>query len=412
MDPGAGRLDQDRAPAIQAIGRLNRTVSARARQGHTARGICAALAAGAATVALAVLDGHPLEDAGLYVLMAVVAALTFTAWRGAHRVSADAVAARVDEGLGLRGAYVAAVEAGDVGRPSVMAELGAERVAAEVRRGAAMEAAVPHSAAFVALPLLASALLVAAVGVQDSKEMGARGERARSFAISNDLNALARDGALPMDEAAREAIQRAAEAAAAAGAASGGRQREMREIADELEALAQQAPPGSDLAEALGRAAAAAEAVALEAGPDAGSEGGSEVGSAEPAESDPADEAAPADRRGDLAGGESEEPGDRRGEGGDGERSGDVTSAAGGGADPAADPATAVGDPAPGSGSEAPAASGPGVSGPAPGGADPVPQVPTRSTRRPRWWDARDAGIVSRWVARKRTGAGSGSDGQ
>ena len=86
MEPGAGRLDRDRAPAIQAIGRLNRTVSARARQGHTARGICAALAAGAATVALAVLDGHPLEDPGLYVLMAVVAALTFTAWRGAHRV--------------------------------------------------------------------------------------------------------------------------------------------------------------------------------------------------------------------------------------------------------------------------------------------------------------------------------------
>ena len=402
MTHGSGRLAAHQAPALRSVERLNRAVSARVRQGHMARGICAALAAAATTVSLAVMEGHPLEDEGLLLLMVLVAALTFTAWRGAHRLTGAMVAARVDGALGLKGAYESAVEAARHEHPTVLSELGAERVAAAVSRRSAVEAAVPHTVSFVALPLLSSALLVAAVGAQDSEGAGAYGERARSFKISNDLTALARDGAMPMDAAAREAIQRAASAAAAAGGSPGSRQQDMREVAEELEELALDAPPGSDLAEALARAAAAAEALALEDGH--GEPVDERAGATSDAELDA--EGAPGEVRteGALAEASGGEAGDAAGA--------DGTRAEGAGTTDAGATAARSGDEDAGGGD----GRGTGASGRSEGGggvaAASAEDRATRTTMGARWWDVRDAGIVSRWVALQRPGDGGAAGGR
>ena len=236
-------LSEGGSPALRAIAQLNRTVAGRARQGYTAQGLCAAIAAAALAASLAVLGGMELGRADLLVLAVTLGVLTLLMWRRANLRSDEAVARCVDEELGLRGAYLAAFEAGRGGAPSVMSELGAERLLGKVRRREVVEAATPHTVGLAALPFGAVALLVVCVGVRDSSGRRVQGDRARSFALSSDLSLLARDGAEQMDDAARQGLERAA--AAAAGAAAGSGPEEMREVAEELEALALAAPPGS-----------------------------------------------------------------------------------------------------------------------------------------------------------------------
>lgn len=380
------------APALLAVGRLNRAVAARARQGHVAQGLCAAIAAGALTVSIAVLGGQGLEDAELYVLALTMALFTFLAWHRATPLSDGTVASRVDDGLGLRGAYMAAFEAGHQEAPSVMSELGAERVVATVRLRAALDVAVPHTVSFVALPLLALAALVVSVGLEESSRGESGGERARSFAISADLSLLARDGAVPMDDAAREAIARAA-AAAAAGASSSQRPEEMREVAEELEALALEAPPGSELAEALARAAAAAESVALEAGEDASSLDQDRQASTEGRDPD-RQRGTQRETEGTRAEGEGE-----RGEAG-GLASGASTDEPGvpGGGEP---------DGRGGQGAPSTEAGGDGSDR-----EESDAQRATRTTLDGGWWGTSNEGIVSRWVALQRGAPAPASDGQ
>lgn len=378
-------LSEGGSPALRAIAQLNRTVAGRARQGYTAQGLCAAIAAAALAASLAVLGGMELGRADLLVLAVTLGVLTLLMWRRANLRSDEAVARCVDEELGLRGAYLAAFEAGRGGAPSVMSELGAERLLGKVRRQEVVEAATPHTVGFAALPFGAVALLVVCVGVRDSSGRRVQGDRARSFALSSDLSLLARDGAEQMDDAARQGLERAA--AAAAGAAAGSGPEEMREVAEELEALALAAPPGSELAEALSRAAAAAESLSLEAG-------------AEDLELDPA--------RQPLEGPDSterrareEDRGGASGAGGEGPALRSVQQDAAG-----ADGSRLQGS----SGSQAPADGDPS-SGELDSGAL-TAESSTRAVLELNWWEPRDEGLVSRWVALQRALATPSQSGQ
>lgn len=375
-------------PALHAVGRLHRAVVSRARQGYAAQALCAAIGAGALSVSLGVLGGQGLEDLDLYVLASLLALSTFLAWRHATPLSASAAARRVDEGLSLGGAYVAAFEANSADQPSVMSELGAQRVLTRLRRREAVEVAVPHTVSFVAVPLLALALLAVSVGLEESSGSTAGGDRARTYAFSADLASLAREGAVPMDEAAREAIQRAADAAVAS-ASSKQRPQEMRDLAEELEALALEAPHGSQLAEALARAAAAAESVALEPGQSEGS-------------LDADRQAATGERNEDRSGeARSDEGGaDREGGEGAGPASGISvgTSSLPDAGGPGGDEERVPRSPAGGPGEAAPEAA--------------ALEAATLATMDGRWWDPRDDGIVSGWVALQLVAPAAAADGQ
>jgi hypothetical protein len=373
------------SPALLAVAQLNQTVAGRARQGYTAQGLCAAIAAAALAISLAVLGGAELGRVDLLALAVILGVMTLLMWRRANLRSDEAVARCVDEELGLRGAYLAAFEAGRGGAPSVMSELGAERLLGKVRRREVVEAATPHTVGFAALPFGAVALLVVCVGMGDSSGRPGQGDRARSFALSSDLSALARDGAEQMDDAAREGLERAA--AAAAGAAAGSGSEEMREVAEELEALALEAPPGSELAEALSRAAAAAESMSLEAG-------------AEDPELDAARqlaEGADSTERRALG----EDRGSAPGTGGEGPAARSVEQGAAG-----ADGSGVPDSP----GSQAPADGDP--SGGEPDSGAPAEESSTRAVLELNWWEPRDEGLVSRWVALQRASATPSQSGQ
>ncbi len=382
---GPDRPEGSDTPALRAVAQLHRTVAGRARQGYTAQGLCAALAAAALTASLAVLGGAELGRLDLLVLATLVGALTLLMWRRANIRSDGAVARRVDGELGLRGAYLAAYEAGRVGAPSVMSELGAERVLGKVRRRDVLEAATPHTVGFAALPFGAVALLVVCVGLDGSTGGSGQGDRARSFALSTDLSALARDGADRMDDAAREGLERAA--AAAASAAGGRGREEMQEVAEELEALALEAPPGSELAEALARAAATAESISLDAeqqGAPVDPEGQRSERTAS-SERDPQDE----DGRGSSA----------AADGGDAGRPSEAGAAGAEGPGP------------PGSGeAEALAGAEPSIAGTPPEGV--TSEAATRTLVGLEWWEPRDARLVSRWVALQRAASAPSQGGQ
>lgn len=381
----APRLPVSDAPALDAVAQLNRTVASRARQGYTAQGLCAAIAAAALAISLAVLGGEEVGRVDLLGLAAFVGVLTLLMWRRANLRSDEVVARRVDDELGLRGAYLAAFEAGRADAPSVMSELGAERVLGKVRRRDVMEAATPHTVGFATLPFGAVALLVVCVGVGESSSWSGQGERARSFALSTDLTALARDGAERMDDAAREGLERAA--AAAAGAAAGRGREEMREVAEELEALALEAPPGSELAEALSRAAATAESMSLDAEEEARG-------------LDPERQGAErADSTGQGASNGRGRGAEGAGDGGPARRSEEPGAAGADGSGPL-DPTD----------SESVAQTEP-LAGEAPSGG-PAVESATRTVLELNWWEPRDDGLVSRWVALQRAASTQGQGGQ
>ncbi len=381
----AARLPVSDAPALDAVAQLNRTVASRARQGYTAQGLCAAIAAAALAISLAALGGEEVGRVDLLGLAAFVGVLTLLMWRRANLRSDEVVARRVDDELGLRGAYLAAFEAGRADAPSVMSELGAERVLGKVRRRDVMEAATPHTVGFAALPFGAVALLVVCVGVGESSSRSGQGERARSFALSTDLTALARDGAERMDDAAREGLERAA--AAAAGAAAGRGREEMREVAEELEALALEAPPGSELAEALSRAAATAESMSLDAEEEARG-------------LDPERQGAErADSTGQGASNERGRGAEGAGDGGPARRSEEPGAAGADGSGPL-DPTDSE-----------PVAQTEPLAGEAPSGG-PAVESATRTVLELNWWEPRDDGLVSRWVALQRAASTQGQGGQ
>ena len=161
----------------------------------------------------------------------------------------------------------------------------------------------------------------------------------------------------------------------------------MREVAEELEALALEAPLGSELAEALSRAAATAESMSL-----AAEEEGLDL--------DPERQAA------EQAGSTGRGASDERERGAEG--AGD-----GGPVRRPMEPGAAGAD---GSGPLGSADSEPlGVTEPladeAPSGG-PAVESATRMVLELNWWEPRDEGLVSRWVALQRAAGTQGQSGQ
>jgi len=381
----------DKTPA-RTIGALTRTVAARARQAHSARAVCGATAAACIVLGCIVQRGGSVDDPGALILAAIVGGLAYFAWRLSRSVAAGDIACRVDDELGLRGAFVAAYETERERPNSAVAQLGAARLVACVRRRDAMEAAIPHTVGFVALPFLALAGLLFVI---EASDRDARAESAGTLAalkLSATIGQIADRQGAALDGGQMDQLEQAAQAAAgAAGQGAEQQRRDLGDVAERLDELAREAPPGSELAEALSRAAARAEAAALDAeGDDSdGGDGGDDDGD------DDAGQASPAGDGPET----SEAPGPGK-TAEDGTASESAT--AGGGAE----------------GSEGDGSDTPTTPDPVPAAGntevDPAPTGPVGSTRTVgeiRWWSDRDASIVTRWMESVRSRADAPSDG-
>lgn len=377
----------DKTPA-RTIGALTRKVAARARQAHSARAVCGATAAACIVLGCIVHRGGSVDDPEALILAAIVGGLAYFAWRLSRSVAAGDIACRIDDELGLRGAFVAAYETERERPGSAVAQLGAARLVACVRRRDAMEAAIPHTVGFVALPFLALAGLLFAI---EANGKDARSESTGTLAalrLSARIGQIADRQGAALDDMQMDQLEQAAQAAAGAAGQSAEQQRsDLADVAETLDELAREAPPGSDLAEALSRAAARAEAAALDADADAdgdGSDGDDGAGQASTAGDDPESSEASgpvsAPEDGTASGTESTVGGAEGSE-----RDGGVTAAT-------PDPAPVAG------GTEA---------DPAPTG----PLGPTRTIGEIRWWSDRDASIVTRWMESVRSREDSPSDG-
>ncbi|MEM9802959.1 MAG: hypothetical protein AAGA20_21725, partial [Planctomycetota bacterium] len=240
------------APPTAAVGALARRVTKRAREAHVARAICGGIASAALVLALVVFDGGTIEDPDALVLAAFAGALAFFGWRASEHLETDAIVRRVDDVLELGGEFVAAYESDRERKASRVAQLGAARLAGSLRRTDAMEAAIPHTLGFVALPLVGLAAIILAIGARDAGDREAAGASARSLFLAGEVAALVDDEPEELTEELRDEIERVARAAVAAGGMpGGGRGEEMASVARDLDRLACDVPAGSELARAL-----------------------------------------------------------------------------------------------------------------------------------------------------------------
>ncbi|MEM9380119.1 MAG: hypothetical protein AAGB93_09255 [Planctomycetota bacterium] len=414
--PGATATTPARAPA-RAVGSLTRFVTARARQAHTARAACGGLASAGLVLACAVRNGASLGDPDALLLAVVVGSMAYLGWMLSRSVATAAIARRIDRELRLGGAFVAAYETERDRPESGVGQLGAARLLTRIRRSDALEAATPHAIGFLVLPMLALAALVAAVHAREEADRLASSGAARSIGLAAALEEIARQDATAMSDPGRADIEEiASQAARAAAAPSQEAHREaMADLADELDRLAREAPPGSDLAEQLARAAALAEAASIdldaeepqadspsaESSADAaaqdedhGVESGAEEGASGAEGSASSDSGAGGVERGpgreQAVGGNSEasigaDPGDRAAQPSDAASAAPTQARPGGAA----------------STEEGVSASGPSDAVPA---EDPAGTTPgTRTVGEVRWWAPRDDGLVRRWAARRET---------
>ncbi|MEM1452580.1 MAG: hypothetical protein AAGI22_25985 [Planctomycetota bacterium] len=422
---GRSPRDGGRSPA-RAIGSLTRFVAARARQAHMARALCGGLASAVLVLTCAVRSGSSIGDPDALLLAVVVGSMAYFGWRLSRSVATATIARRIDRELRLGGAYVAAYETERDRPDSRVGQLGAARLAERIRRRDALEAATPHALGFVVLPMLALAALVAAVHAREAADRLASSGAARSIGLASALERIARDEASAMSEPGRGDIQQVAAQAASAAASSSQdeHRREMADIAEELDRLAREAPPGSDLAEELARAAALAEAASIdidgepEGDPAAAESGASEADAADDAPSGDEDGASTAS--GETPPGEFQSAGegvaraeDRgtedRGHGATGTEAdpaatGDGAGRADGGTEAppgqaggAADEPASVGPDDREADASAGAAAGVRSDGPADGPAE------TRTVGEVRWWAPHDDGLVRRWAERRGT---------
>ena len=336
------------------------------------------------TLALVVGAGHGLGELEGVALAVVVGALAGASWIAAVRVEEASIARRLDRGLELDGALLAAYEnAAAPERP--MAELGAERIVDRECWSLARQVVVPHYAGFLALPLIAAVALLQTVAAADAR--GARADlelrQVRGVAKGVERALSAHAGALGEEELA--ALGAALAAARDASSDGDGAGEAMDAVSETLEDLAADLPAGSDAARELRELALRAEVLGVGSAEDPGADGGS------PTDAETAGEMASAGSAlEDGAGGsggaqpaEAEADPDRGS--GDGSRAGGETRQ-----DPTSPAGAAHGQGRPGE-----------VGEPA---ADAAPPPP-RSAVSARWWTDRDDGLVRRWLARDATGS-------
>lgn len=334
------------------------------------------------TLALVVGAGHGLGELEGVALAVVVGVLAGASWIAAVRVEEASIARRLDRGLELDGALLAAYEnAAAPERP--MAELGAERIVDRECWSLARQVVVPHYAGFLALPLVAAVALLQTVAAADAR--GARADlelrQVRGVAKGVERALSAHAGALGEEELA--ALGAALAAARDASSEGDGAGEAMDAVSETLEDLAADLPAGSDAARELRELALRAEVLGVGSAEDPGADGGS------PTDAETAGEMASAgsaleDGAGGSGGAQPAEADPDRGSG-DGSRAGGETRQ-----DPTSPAGAAHGQGRPGE-----------VGEPA---ADAAPPPP-RSAVSARWWTDRDDGLVRRWLARDATGS-------
>ncbi|QDV08724.1 hypothetical protein Poly30_42770 [Planctomycetes bacterium Poly30] len=259
---------------------LGRSVLRRARQAQWARAICGGIGVAALALALAIERGASLGNGEALGLAALLGLLAVGAWVRSETVESRDVLQRVDQRLHLAGAFLAAHESCARTPESPVAQLGAARLLQRIRPGQAIEAAVPHTLGFVVLPLIGLLVLVQTVQSRDGRRELAGRRNVEVGTVADQIGDIADSGAetlteeqraelAEVEQKAREAAQQAADESLdsleeRAAAIEDWRQ-EMRKIADELEALAREAPSGSKVADDLSEASAAAAALAMDA---------------------------------------------------------------------------------------------------------------------------------------------------
>lgn len=333
------------------------------------------------TLALVIGAGHGLGDLEGAALAVLVGALAGASWISAVRVEEASIALRLDRGLELDGALLAAYE-NAVGPERPMAELGAERIVDRECWSLAKQVVVPHYAGFLAVPLIAAVGLLQTVAAADARGVRADLElrQVRGVASGVERALSAHAGALGEEElAALGAALAAARDATADGDSAG---EAMDAVSETLEDLAAELPAGSDAARELRELALRAEVLGVGSAADAASggpsssdaEGAGETGSAGPATEEGA---------GGSSGPQPADADPDRGTG-DGSRTGEETR------QDAKAPAGAAVSPG-----------GRGAVGePAAGAIPPAAAPPPRSAASARWWTDRDDGLVRRWLAR------------
>lgn len=370
-----------------------RAVARAARQATHARAVCCALGAALLTLALVVGSGHALGDPEGIALAVGIGLLAGASWVASVGVDPDGVARRLDQGLELDGALLAAYE--NAMRPErPMAELGAERIVDRECWSLAQQVAVPHYAGFLAVPLLGAAALLQTVAAADARGAQAvlelRQVRGVASGVEQALSAHA--GELGEDElAALGAALAAAREASSDGELAG---EAMDSVADTLGDLAAELPPDSEAARELRELALRAEVLG--------------VGTEEATEAAPAgsDELGPRDSG-------PETPGEQvsgAGEGGSGDIGPDEAESSRGAPDEGPGGAAAAGGPEEASGGAAPSVgesdttqeAQAGLPGPD-GGTAAADAGPPSSASSARWWSERDDALVRRWLARERS---------
>lgn len=281
---------------LRHVAAITRGAVRRARQALVARAVCGGLGAATLALALSVQCGVPLASPEGLVLATLVGVLAFAAWVRSEPLWAGGVVQRVDDALELRGELRAAHESVLQRPDSKLAQLGAARLLAAIPRRRMLEAAVPQTACFVALPLVSALWLVLAVDGHDSRQASRFDARTQTLALAQGVaGALDRHGE-DLTEAQRAAVTAAANELSTAAAGPGAdHSQAMRDAAETLDNIARSAPAGSEIAQALADAAARAEAAGVDA--DAGmdadaTEGEPTRGAAEPAAQSVADDTA------------------------------------------------------------------------------------------------------------------------
>ena len=439
--------------AVSSIATISRSVLRRAKHAHYARAICGALGTFTLALACALERGSRLGDPEVLALGALLSIAAFVCWIRSESIEARAVLERIDERLHLSGAFLSAHESCAKSPGAPLTQLGAAKLLQRVRPSQALEAAVPHTLGFAALPLIGLLVLVQTVQVRDARrsragrmtvELGTVADRLADIERMNreslsesqrrELAEIQRAAEIAAEDAARQFIEQASEDAPAAEGRREDYCDQMRSVADDLVRMASEAQPGSALAEELCDAAAEAEAFVMESGPkDAsgsraeagdGRFGGSEEGGgggdspSDALSAEPLGTEFESAGSGDLAAGDAAAGGSELGasELADpaGFRETDAASTKGGATVASGEimqgtsQRLAEGDQRPGVGIIQPSEEG-GDQGIVPsGGADgaplrdaPVPSAAEGLLDRSSWWTDRDDAIVRAWLARR-----------
>jgi hypothetical protein len=223
----------------------------------------------------AILARQPLDPSGAHLAGLLAAGAAAWAYLHGARCPLPLLVRRLDIRLGQKGELATAWEGACEGSASPVLALLAQRVSRRLPRREVMQACIPNSLPYVALPLLACAALALAREARERRD--AIWERALAAQLTRDLKrarSLAMEaqaeGRLGLDElrklfATEEGARDLARALTErkSGAATTTTQAELRELAAGIADLTAKLDPQCELARALERARAAAEASQL-----------------------------------------------------------------------------------------------------------------------------------------------------